>query len=160
MEIIEYSKKYIEDVKDLMVELQEYIVALDEFKLNILTPKYRNVYFKKTIKLINQNNGKIFLAVKNNKAIGMIAGYIEKYDKYDKVDYSCPKKGIVEELIVTSSTRSNGVGKQLLLKMEEYFKDNNCEYCQVDVFSANNIAKNFYTKYNFKDRMETMFKRL
>ena len=160
MEIVEFSNKYDEDVKDLLVELQEYIISIDKYHLNIISSKYREMYFKKTLQLISKSNGKIYLAVEDNKAIGMIAGYIEKYDKYDLIDYICPKKGIVEELIVTSSTRAKGVGEQLLFKMEKYFKDNNCEFCQVDVFSYNEIGKNFYKKHSFENRMETMFKKL
>ena len=30
MKIIEYNKKYDEDIKDLLVELEEYIVSIDE----------------------------------------------------------------------------------------------------------------------------------
>ena len=160
MEIVEFSNKYEEDVKDLLVELQEYIVSIDKYNLNIISPKYREMYLKKTLQLTNKNNGKIYLAVEDNKAIGIIAGYIERYDKFDKIDYTCPKKGVVEELIVTSSIRAKGVGKQLLLKMEKYFKENNCEFCQVDVFSYNEIGKNFYKKHSFENRMETMFKKL
>ena len=160
MEIIEFSKIYSEDVKNLLVELQEYVVTIDKYHLNIVSPSYRETYFKRTIRLINKNNGKIYLAIENNKAIGMIAGYIKKYDKFDRIDYTCPKKGVVEELIVTSSTRANGVGKQLLIKMQEYFKNNNCEFCQIDVFSYNEQGKNFYKKHGFENRMETMFKRL
>ena len=30
MKIIEYEDKYLEDVKDLLVELEEYIVSIDK----------------------------------------------------------------------------------------------------------------------------------
>ena len=30
MNIIEYNDKYLEDVRDLLVELEEYIVSIDE----------------------------------------------------------------------------------------------------------------------------------
>lgn len=30
MKIIEYENKYIEDVKDLLVELEEYIIKIDK----------------------------------------------------------------------------------------------------------------------------------
>ena len=45
--IIEYDKQYDEDVKDLLVELQEYIVSIDKEKYNIITKDYREEYFKK-----------------------------------------------------------------------------------------------------------------
>ena len=45
MEILEYNKLYKEDVKDLLIELQEYIVSIDKYHLNIISPQYREVYF-------------------------------------------------------------------------------------------------------------------
>ena len=41
MQIVEYDKKYTENVKDLLVELQEFIVCIDDWKLNIMTAQYR-----------------------------------------------------------------------------------------------------------------------
>ena len=95
MDIVEYNKNYQEDIKDLLVELQEYVVSIDKYHLNIFSSQYRELYFKKTLQLIKKNNGKIFIAVKDNKTMGMIAGYIQKYNKLDRVDYTCPKKGII-----------------------------------------------------------------
>lgn len=37
MEIIEYEDKYLEDVRDLLVELEEYILTIDEDELDQLT---------------------------------------------------------------------------------------------------------------------------
>ena len=44
--IVEYNNQYAEDVKDLLVELQEFIVSIDKEKYNILTAEYREEYFK------------------------------------------------------------------------------------------------------------------
>lgn len=33
MEIIEYDKKYLEDVRNLLTELEEYIVSIDDDSL-------------------------------------------------------------------------------------------------------------------------------
>lgn len=41
MEIIEYDKKYLEDVRDLLTELEEYIVSIDRDNLDQVHPKYR-----------------------------------------------------------------------------------------------------------------------
>ena len=59
--IIEYEKKYDEQVKDLLVELQEYIVSIDKERYNIITPTYREEYFKKTIDEVSKYEGKIYL---------------------------------------------------------------------------------------------------
>ena len=44
--IEEYSQKYDEDIKDLLVELQETLARLDKEEYNIVTDKYREEYFK------------------------------------------------------------------------------------------------------------------
>lgn len=41
MEIEELKEKPFEQIKDLLVELQEYIVEIDNFKLNMLSKEYR-----------------------------------------------------------------------------------------------------------------------
>ena len=41
MEIIEYQDKYLDMVKDLLVELEEHILSIDKDKLDQLHPLYR-----------------------------------------------------------------------------------------------------------------------
>lgn len=41
MKIVEYEEKYLEDVKDLLVELEEYILTIDKDNLEQLHPEYR-----------------------------------------------------------------------------------------------------------------------
>ncbi len=160
MEIIEYEDKYLEDVRDLLTELEEYIVAIDKDELDQVHPEYHEKMALVDLKEVKENNGKCFLALDNNKAIGLIMGTIPPYDEYDYLDYKCPKRGIITELIVTSKVRSKGVGKALMKKMEEYFKANNCEYVLVDVFAYNETAINFYDKNGYHPRMHTDIKKL
>ena len=156
MEIIEYSNKYADDVKDILVELQEYIVSIDDWHLNIITPEFREKYFEKTLK----DCSKILIAVEDEKVVGLICGYIVERDEYDKYDYTCPKTGHVEELIVSKKSRESGVGTKLLKVMEEYFKSIGCEYCHIDVFEPNEMGKNFYNKHNYTTRMRSLSKKL
>ena len=41
MIIIEYEDKYLEDIRNLLVELEEYILTIDKEELNQLHPEYR-----------------------------------------------------------------------------------------------------------------------
>ena len=158
--IIEYSDKYLEDVKDLLVELEEYIVSIDKDYLDQVHPDYREKMTIKDLDEVNNNNGKCYLAIENDKAIGMIMGCIFPYDEFDYLDYKCPKRGEITELIVTSKVRSNGIGQELINKMEEYFKSVGCEYVIVDVFAYNETGKKFYNKKDYHTRMETMIKKI
>ena len=109
---------------------------------------------------VNKNNGKCYLAIENDKAIGLIMGIIPSYDEYDYLDYKCPKRGVITELIITSKVRSKGVGQALMDKIEAYFKLNNCKYSLVDVFAYNENAINFYNKKGYHSRMYTNIKKL
>ena len=46
IKIIEYNEKYLEDVKDLLVELEEYIISIDKDNLDQLHPEYREIWFR------------------------------------------------------------------------------------------------------------------
>ena len=128
MQIIEYEDKYLEDVKDLLVELEEYIISIDKDDLDYLHPEYRDKMAILDLEEVKGNNGKCYIAVENDKAVGLIMGIVIKFDEYDYLDYKCPKEGEITELIVSKNVRSNGIGNMLMLKMEEYFKSLGCEY--------------------------------
>jgi len=160
MEIIEYEERYLEDVRDLLTELEEYIVSIDKDELDQVHPEYHEKMALVDLAEVNKNNGKCYLAIENDKAIGLIMGTIPQYEEYDYLDYKCPKRGIITELIVTSKIRSKGVGQALMNKMEEYLKLNNCEYVLVDVFAYNENVINFYNKKGYHPRMYTDIKKL
>ena len=160
MKIIEYEEKYLEDVKDLLVELEEYILTIDKDELDQLHPEYREKMAILDLKEVEENNGKCFLAVEDNKAIGLIMGTIIQYDENDYLDFKCPKSGEITELIVTTKIRSTGVGQALMNKMEEYFKYLGCEYIFVDVFAYNQKGINFYNKQGYHPRMHIGIKKI
>ena len=116
MKIIEYEEKYIEDVKDLLVELEEYILSIDKDELDRLHPEYREKMAILDLEEVKEYNGKCYLAIEDDKAIGLIMGCIPEYDEYDYLDYKCPKRGEITELIVTNKTRSKGIGQLLINK--------------------------------------------
>ncbi len=152
MEIIEYKQKYDEQIKDLLVELQEYLVEIDDWNTQILCEKYRKESFNIDIRKVNEQEGKIYLAVEKEKIIGLIIGVIEIRDEIDKITNDCGKTGNVIELIVKKDARGTGIGNKLLKKIEEYFKAVNCIRINIEVFGPNINAHNFYYKNGYIDR--------
>ena len=90
----------------------------------------------------------------------MIAGHVKQYSSADLLDYACPKKGFIAELIVSKKHRSSGVGNLLICEIENYFKQIGCEFVQLDLFAYNETAKNFYLKHNYEDVLITMLKKI
>lgn len=157
MEITEYESKYAEDAKILLGELQEYIVAMDPYHFNIMKDDYQEQIFIDDMNEVNDNDGKVYLAISDDSVIGLIMGVIRKPEicfDYESLD----NMGEVTELIVTKNTRSKGVGDMLLKRMEEYFKECGCRTISIDVFGYNDVAKSFYSKNGYHTRMITMSK--
>lgn len=91
--IVEYTDEK-EQVIALLRELQEHLVAVDGEKVQILRDEYGKDYFDYLFRLVNDNDGKIFLAKTSDSVFGMIAGYVEPKDAEDRISNRCPKRFI------------------------------------------------------------------
>ena len=160
MEIIEYEDRYLNDVRDLLVELEEYILSIDKDNLDQLHDEYWEKMALIDLEEVKTHKGKCYLAIDNNSVLGLIMGYIREYNQYDYLDYKCPKSGVISELVTTKNSRGKGVGKLLMNTMEEYFISQGCEYSFVDVFAYNKNGINFYDNLGYHSRMEKKIKRI
>ena len=111
-------------------------------------------------RLLNDNGGKIFLAKTSNSVFGMIAGYVEPKDEEDRITNRCPKRGVISDLVVSSSFRSKGIGAVLMSVMENYFSNIGCEFIAVSVFAPNEGARRFYEKSGYAPRNIELYKRI
>lgn len=153
--IIEYDSKYDEEIKDLLVQLQQYLADMDIEEYNIVGEGYRDKYFEKTLEEVEKCNGKIFLYKDNEKIVGLIIGIINN-DATIRYDFKAPKRGRITELVVDKEYRGKGIGKGLLLKMKEHLKSNGCEKIMIAVFGYNESAIKFYKENGFHIRMLDM----
>lgn len=160
MQIIEYEDRFLDDAKNLLVELEEYIIKIDEDGLDQLHSEYKDKMALLDLKTIKDNSGKCYLAIQNNMVIGLIMGYVRAYDEFDYLDYKCPKSGVISEFIVSEKVRSKRIGKQLINKMEEYFKSIDCEHILLECFAYNKSAINFYKNQGYHTRMFVNIKKL
>lgn len=157
--VIEYETKYDEQIKDLLVELQNYIVSLDKEKYNIIISEYREKCFEETFEEISKYQGKFLLAIDNDKIVGLIIGLINN-EECSEYDFKAPKRGRISELIVTKNCQARGIGSNLLKVMEKYLESIGCEDILIEVFGYNELAIKFYNKYGYHTRMLEVTKKL
>lgn len=153
--IVEYDSKYDEEIKDLLVQLQQYLADMDIEGYNIVGDGYRDKYFEKTLEEVKKCNGKILLYKDNEKIVGLIVGIINN-DNTIRYAFKAPKRGRITELVVDKDYRGKGIGKELLLKMKEHLKSNGCEKMMIAVFGYNESAIKFYKENGFHIRMLDM----
>ena len=63
MKIIEYEDKYLEDVRDLLVELEEYLISIDQDNLDQIHPEYRDKMAEIDLQEVKDNNGSVSVTV-------------------------------------------------------------------------------------------------
>lgn len=152
IQIVAYQKKYENQAKTLLVQLQSYLVAIDEWHLQQMKEVYQEEYFKWIQDRVMTHQGEIFLALEEEEVVGLVAGIIEEKDKEDMLTNCCPKRGIITELVIDQHRRGNGVGKQLMNAMENYLKKCQCEWIAIDVFGPNKKALHFYENRGYQVR--------
>jgi len=63
--------------------------------------------------------------------------------------FSCKPVVNIHDLVVSKEFRGNGIGKNLLEKVEEIAKSKNCCKITLEVLSGNEVAKSSYKKFGF-----------
>lgn len=156
--IIDYHSKYDEEIKNLLVELQEHIMKIDKEHYNVVGENFKEEYFGKTMEEIEKYQGKMYLYQEDNKIIGLVVGLINN-EEIDTYDFKAPKRGRISELVVSKKYRKQGYGKILLQEMEDYLKSVGCMDILIGVFAYNNSAIHFYEMNGYHVRMTEMIKK-
>lgn len=143
-----------------MEELQDFLKAIDPLHRSRRLARYGKSYTDNLVRKINKHNGLIILACDQGKVIGCIAGVLEKQTKDNLLECVPTKSGRVEELFVQDEYRNHGVGRELMNRMEDYFRKNGCSVVRVAVFAPNMAAHRFYLALDYQDRTVNMIKLL
>lgn len=159
LKIVPYTDEK-EPIIALLEELQEHLVYVDAEKVQIMSDQYGEEYFCYLQQLLTDNGGVMYLAMSDDSVVGMIAGYIEPKDDEDRITNRCPKRGVISDLVVSSSLRNKGVGDSLMNAMENHFLSIGCEFIAVSVFAPNEVARRFYEKSGYAPRNIELYKRI
>lgn len=160
MKIVKYQDCYAEAVKDLICDLQDYLIGLDECHIQMRLQDYREKCFDSMMDEIAENKGIIYLAIEDNKVLGFISGIVEVTDEFDSLFISLKKSGRITELCIEESSRSKGIGVKLLHETENYLKCQGCEFVYIEVFGPNKKAFNFYDKNGYNLRNIEVMKKI
>lgn len=157
IQIISYQWSYFEQLVEVVESLQDYLINIDPLKSLKRWQLYGVEYTKNMIEK-TEKNGKIFLALSNEKVIGMSSGEILTQSSLELLWDSQKKTGRILELIVVWEERWTWVGSQLIKSLENFFLEQNCNWLSVECFTPNISAHTFYEKHGYTDRSIYMTK--
>ena len=157
--IREYVEADKTQVAAWLEELQDYLIKLDPDNRLRRQPEYGEVFSKRLFHFIAEGQGKIYLAMNENRAVGFVAGAVDKQTYQNLLEINPTKLGVISALFVDEAFRGKGIGSQLMKKIEKYFTDLDCDSLWVNIV-AFNPAHEIYQKFGFHDREIGMLKKI
>ncbi|HCW32738.1 MAG: acetyltransferase [Candidatus Peregrinibacteria bacterium GW2011_GWE2_39_6] len=113
-----------------------------------------------TQKYISKEKGIIFVAEEKKEIIGCIIGSLSPFSLSEKIERYLKKRGYIRELIISRKARGQGLGKKLLLAIENYFREQKCQIIKLNCFGPDLKTHAFYTHLGYKNHIIEMEKKL
>lgn len=151
--IREYKPQDFQSVVNLTNKIQEYFVAIDKtgYKKPFSSQDDSEKYVEHVLKDVSDMNGAFYVAVKNNFVVGFIYGVIiSEKNVLHKLTHHSRLEGWIGLLYVDEGYRGQGLGKRLIERVKDYFKEKGCSSMRLVVDSNNINAINHYSNLGFE----------
>lgn len=144
----------------LMDRFGDYLAFIDHMGRQRKLPKFSECFTEKFLREVNRNAGVVYIAERRGQIVGFIAGALERQSKEDLLQCVPSNSARILELFVDEPFRRQGIGAELMKRIDEYFKQAGCDVVKVEVFEPNANAHQFYRKLGYSDRSFDLIKRL
>lgn len=156
-----FEDQYAAQVAALMEDFHNYLVSIDDGERLRTLPGYGEHQLKTELKAVEDKNGYFPLALDGEKVIGFGVALILPEQTPEMLLGTKPaKRGRIEELYVSSEYRGKGVASMIMKSLEEYLKNQGCEYVYLGVFAFNKNAHEMYQHMGYGDKGIEMMKEL
>lgn len=143
-----------------MSSFNQYIQSIDSKQRTEYKNGSTEYFVDKMIKVSEKKQGAIFLACDDKKVVGFISGYVDEQDADEKMETIPAIPGVIGEFYVSDQYRGQQIGRQLLAKMEQYLKASGSTIIRFPVFAPNAVARRFYEKAGYTERLIYIMKEL
>jgi len=159
--IRDYLEQDLDYVKSSFENLHDHVVYLDPIKRIRKMPGYLDVFFKKFLNTIKNNQGKIYIAIYEGKPVGFIGGFVaDKQTEENKLEVIPSQLGIISTLYLDSTYRGKGIGTKLMKAMELYLTGKKCDALWVDTNGFNTQALRLYKSVGYSERKIGLMKKI
>lgn len=160
MEIREYKPSDRKQVEHLIAELQDYEANMVQGMLP--GKQMATVYLQEAIlKDCAEKDGKIWMAEKDGKLVGFIWVRIESEPRYDLM-YEEPEHKFlyIGDFVVLNEFRGQGIGKALVMAVENYAKEIGIDFIETNVTAKNYPSRDIYQNLGFQEEWIRVAKKL
>lgn len=156
MDIREYTDNDFQDVRNLMVIVQDAERSVEKTRLvgEQMVDKYLEFLFKENA----EKEGKILLAEVDRKVAGFITFRVEELD-FELI--TKPIKCIyISDLAVYPEFRRQGMAQALIKQAEDYARSKDLIYIRLSAMAQNTPALNLYKQIGFREYEVVLVKEL
>jgi len=151
-------RKAIEQDLDVLVELR-FENAKYHSEFVVCKPlKADTIDFLKnhTIECLTSQDCKVFIATDNSEIFGYIIGFINKNHPI----FELGKEALIDDFYVVSKHRKKGYGNGLYNHLIDWFKSNDIERINLNVYLDNTFGNSFWEKEKFTTQFYRKSKRV
>ena len=151
--IREYVAADRESLVALMIELQDFE---RQFAADRAVPdrEFAAWYIDRLLRVVEDNGGLLLVATKGGPPCGFVAGFPEEEPELrDWYFY-------VAELVVSESDRSRGIGRRLILAMENAARTRGLKRMGIGVLAGSERVHRLYKKLGYRDYAISLRKEL
>jgi len=147
VKIREYRPEDVQQVLACQIELQDFLHALEPIILEgkVIAKTYLDFVFARCA----ETDGKVFVAEVASQIVGFIALWTKV--KPEDLDEEPLEYAFISDLVVLPSYRGQRLGRALLQKAEEYARSHGATTLKLEVLAKNDVARNLYKNYGFRE---------
>lgn len=151
----EIVKAIIDDKDEIMKLISECVNNMRAQNIFQWNENYPN----EEIMLKDIKEGNLYVMKDNSKFYGVITINEEQDEEYKKVDWKSKASGVlvVHRLAVGPLGQGKGIGKSLMVFVEDLVRQKNYNSIRLDTYSGNPIALSFYEKLGYEKVGEVYF---
>ncbi|MGB0840053.1 MAG: GNAT family N-acetyltransferase [Chitinophagales bacterium] len=125
---------------------------------NVLKPKAEiEVFFRNhTTKMVDTVNAKILMITEQEDVVGYVIGILTP----DHPIFDFGKNALVDDVYIRPDFQGKGYGKALVNNLFDWFRTENVDQIQLNVYVTNDVARHFWQKMGFSIRTERMIQKL
>jgi ribosomal protein S18 acetylase RimI-like enzyme len=136
----------------LMIELQDFERQFADRA--VADHEFAAWYIDRLLRVIEDNEGLILVATKDGAPCGFVAGFPEEEPELRERHF------YVAELVVSESDRGRGIGRQLILAMEDAARAQGLKRIGIGVLAGSDRVHRFYTTLGYRDYAISLRKEL
>ena len=146
-------------IEGLAVKLLEWVAKTNPLRLPKTPIGFAEHFLDEIEGKLATGNSQVLVAEVDGKIAGYIYGSVLEQSEEDLLELIEQKVGLIEDIYVEQEIRSQGIGNELIKRMERVLKNLGCS-CVILYTDQNSPAHEFYKKRDYRDIRVRMYKEL